>query len=77
MDDGNTDNRANSVHLELELGLSLAIKVPEMEEWKGPILHSLLQVRAEVFEIKWDDNAADDDEGMHVSGEILANNCTS
>ena len=51
-------------------------KVPELEEWKVPLLHSLLQVRAGDFEIKWDDDAADD-EDMHGPDEILANICTS
>ena len=51
-------------------------KVPELEEWKVPLLHSLLQVRAGDFEIKWDDDAADD-EDVHVPCDILANICTS
>ena len=51
-------------------------EVPELEEWKIPLLHSLLQVRAGEFEIQFDDDEADDEENINFPDEILANICT-
>ena len=50
--------------------------MPELEEWKIPLLHSLLQVRAGEFEIQFDDDEADDEENINFPDEILANICT-
>ena len=52
-------------------------KVPETDEWKVPLLHSLLQIKAGDFEIKFDENDADDDDNMDIPDDILANICTS
>ena len=49
-------------------------KVPDEDRWKIPLLHSLLAVRAEEFEIIFDD---DDniDEDMNIGVDILENIC--
>ena len=52
-------------------------KVPEVDEWKVPLLRSLLQIKAGDFELKFDDNDADDDDNMNIPDDILANICTS
>ena len=49
-------------------------KVPDGEEWKVPLLHSLLAVKAGDFEIAFDDNDADEDQ---IGDDILVEICTS
>ena len=51
-------------------------KVPDGDEWKVPLLHSLLAVRAGDFDITFEDNDADDNE-HDVGNDILVHMCTS
>ena len=48
--------------------------VPEAEEWKVPLLHSLLAVRAGEFEIMFDDEEIQE---IEIVDDILGNICTS
>ena len=50
------------------------VKVPDDERWKVPLLHSLLAVKAEEFEIVFDADDPDNDE-PDVGGDILLNIC--
>ena len=52
-------------------------KVPEVDEYKVPLLHSLLLIKAGDFEFKFDENDAEDDDNMNIPDDILANICTS
>ena len=56
-------------------GLTLC-KVPDGEQWKVPLLHSLLAVRAGDFEIAFDDDDQDD-EVQEIGNDILWHICTS
>ena len=49
-------------------------KVPDEDRWKIPLLHSLLAVRAEEFEIIFDDDDNIDEE-MNIGVDILENIC--
>ena len=48
--------------------------VPEAQEWKVPLLHSLLAVRAGEFEIMFDDEEIQE---IEIVDDILGNICTS
>ena len=50
-------------------------KVPEEDKWKIPLIHSLLAVKAEEFEIIFDEE--EDIPGNVVGDEILVNICCS
>ena len=49
-------------------------KVPDMEKWKIPLLHSLLAVKADKFEILFDDEDQEAEE-INIGREILENIC--
>ena len=50
--------------------------VPDGQMWKIPLLHSLLSVRSEVFEIPFDDDDEETDDN-DIANTILENICTS
>ena len=50
-------------------------KIPEEDKWKVPLIHSLLAVKAEEFEIIFDDE--EDIQGNVVGEDILVNICCS
>ena len=52
-------------------------KPPEEQMWKIPLLHSLLAVKAENFEICFDDDEDEEVEEYDVANEILMNICCS
>ena len=37
-------------------------EVPVGEEWKVPLIHSLLEIRSEEFKLEFDDDVPDDNE---------------
>ena len=49
-------------------------KVPDVEKWKIPLLHSLLAVKADKFEILFDDEDQEAEE-INIGREILENIC--
>ena len=51
MDDGNSDNRANSVKLELKLGLSLAIFI-KMSKLQGTMLYIYICVKSNCLSLQ-------------------------
>ena len=51
-------------------------KVPDENMWKVPLLHSLLAVKAEKFEIIFDDDDNDAEE-VDIGMDILENICCS
>ena len=51
------------------------LPVPEEDKWKIPLIHSLLAVKAEEFEIIFDEE--EDIPGNVVGDEILVNICCS
>ena len=51
-------------------------KVPDEERWKVPLLHSLLAVKSEEFEIRFDDDdheTEDNEIGMNILKDICCN----
>ena len=49
-------------------------QVPEGEEWKVPLLHSLLEIRSGEFKLVFDYAAPDDNDSVD---DLLAHICTS
>ena len=48
------------------------VEVPIGEEWKVPLVHSLLEIRAGEFKLEFDDS-----DGNEVAEDVLLHVCTS
>ena len=80
----NSEKHSKSERLQVTPGVSQAapikkyrmFPVPDVQMLKIPLLHSLLCVRSEVFEITFDDDDEETDDN-DIANTILENICTS
>ena len=57
-----------------DIGVNRLHEVPAGEEWRVPLLHSLLDIRAGDVQVQFDDHEALDDDLMDAA---LVNVCTN